>query len=78
MGEKMCKTKLLQISYSILTSGSIPVLYTGTPAQATLKIMEVHQISSRPDIRPDNPAFFDIRYPAEYQIVMPDIRPDIR
>jgi hypothetical protein len=22
-----------------------------------------------PDIRPDNPAFFDIRYPAGYQIV---------
>jgi hypothetical protein len=27
-----------------------------------------------PDIRPDNPAFFNIRYPAGYQIVMPDIR----
>jgi hypothetical protein len=36
----------------------------------------------RPDIRPDNPAFFDIRYPAGYQIALPDIRegriPDIR
>jgi hypothetical protein len=31
-----------------------------------------------PDIRPDNPAFFDIRYPAGYQIAQPDIRPDIR
>jgi hypothetical protein len=36
-----------------------------------------------PDIRPagypaDNPAFFDIRYPAGYQIALPDIRPDIR
>jgi hypothetical protein len=31
-----------------------------------------------PDIRPDNPAFFYIRYPAGYQIVMPDIRPDIQ
>jgi hypothetical protein len=31
-----------------------------------------------PDIRPDNPAFFHIRYPARYQIAMPDIRPDIR
>jgi hypothetical protein len=32
-----------------------------------------------PDIRPDNPAFFDIRYPAgyRYQIALPDIRPDI-
>jgi hypothetical protein len=26
-----------------------------------------------PDIRPDNPAFFDIRYPAGYQIALPDI-----
>jgi hypothetical protein len=31
-----------------------------------------------PDIRPDNPAFFDIRYTAGYQIALPDIRPDIR
>jgi hypothetical protein len=28
----------------------------------------MHRISGRPDIRPDNPAFFDIRYPAGYQI----------
>jgi hypothetical protein len=27
-----------------------------------------------PDIRPDNPACFDIRYPAGYQIALPDIR----
>jgi hypothetical protein len=29
-----------------------------------------------PDIQgwPDNPAFFDIRYPARYQIALPDIR----
>jgi hypothetical protein len=38
----------------------------------------MHRISSRPDIRPDNPAFFDIRYPAGYQIALLDIRPDIR
>jgi hypothetical protein len=31
-----------------------------------------------PDIRPDNPAFFDILYPAGYQIALPDIWPDIR
>jgi hypothetical protein len=31
-----------------------------------------------PDIRPDNQAFFDIRYPAGYQIALPNIRPDIR
>jgi hypothetical protein len=27
-----------------------------------------------PDIRPDNPAFFYIRYPVGYQIALPDIR----
>jgi hypothetical protein len=32
------------------------------------------RISGRPDIRPDNPAFFDIRYPAGYRIALPDIR----
>jgi hypothetical protein len=26
-----------------------------------------------PDIWPDNQAFFDIRYPAGYQIALPDI-----
>jgi hypothetical protein len=39
-----------------------------------------------PHIWPDNPAFFDILYPAGYNIVLPDIRkgrildirPDIR
>jgi hypothetical protein len=30
----------------------------------------MHRISGRPDIRPDNPAFFD---PAGYQIGQPDI-----
>jgi hypothetical protein len=34
----------------------------------------MHRISVRPDIPPDNPAFFDIRYPAGYQIARPDIR----
>jgi hypothetical protein len=38
----------------------------------------MHRISGRPD----NPAFFGIRYPAGYQIGQPDIRygriPDIR
>jgi hypothetical protein len=36
----------------------------------------------QPDIRPDNPAFFVIRYLAGYRISLPDIRegriPDIR
>jgi hypothetical protein len=35
----------------------------------------MHRISGWPDIRPDNPAFFDIRYPAGNQIALPDIRP---
>jgi hypothetical protein len=34
----------------------------------------MHRISGRPD----NPAFFYIRYPAGYQITLPDIRPNIR
>jgi hypothetical protein len=36
----------------------------------------MHRISGWPDtgIRPDNLAFFDIRYPAGYQISLPDIR----
>jgi hypothetical protein len=32
------------------------------------------KIRDAPDIRPDNPAFFDIRYPAGYRIAPPDIR----
>jgi hypothetical protein len=43
-----------------------------------VSILGMHRISGQPDIRPDNPAFFDFRYPAGYQIVLPDIRPDIR
>jgi hypothetical protein len=35
-------------------------------------------VRDAPDIRPDNPAFFYIRYPAGYQIELPDIRPNIR
>jgi hypothetical protein len=34
----------------------------------------MHRISGQPDIGPDNPAFLDIRYPARYQIVLPDIQ----
>jgi hypothetical protein len=41
------------------------------------KLLGMHRISGRPDIQPDNPAFFDIRYPAGYQ-ALPDIRLDIR
>jgi uncharacterized protein YmfQ (DUF2313 family) len=32
----------------------------------------MHLISGQPDIRPDNPAFFYIRYPAGYQITLTD------
>ena len=42
----------------------------------------MHRISGWPVIRPDNPAFFDFRYPAGYRIRQSDIRspkkPDIR
>jgi hypothetical protein len=40
--------------------------------------VRVPLIRDAPDIRPDKPAFFAIRYPAGYQIALPDIRPDIR
>jgi hypothetical protein len=33
----------------------------------------MHLISWRPYIRLENPGFFDIQYPAEYQITLPDI-----
>jgi hypothetical protein len=42
--------------------------------------LKMHQIivsvltRDAPDIRPDNPAFFYIRYPARYKIALPDIR----
>jgi hypothetical protein len=35
-------------------------------------------LGNAPGIRLDNPAFFDIRYPAGYQIALSDIRPDVR
>jgi hypothetical protein len=38
----------------------------------------MHRISDRPDIRPDNPAFFYILYLAGYRISLPYIQPDIR
>jgi hypothetical protein len=34
----------------------------------------MHLISCPPYIRLDNLAFFDIQYPAEYQITLPDIQ----
>jgi hypothetical protein len=43
-----------------------------------LAVLITINIRDAPDIRPDNPAFFDIRYPAGYQIALSDIRPDIR
>jgi hypothetical protein len=58
---------------------SIPVLKPGVEA---FEPFPVHQGSiyfrDSPDIRPDNPAYFDIRYPAGYRISLPDIRPEIR
>jgi hypothetical protein len=34
----------------------------------------MHRISVWPDIWPDNPSFFDILYPAGFQIALLDIR----
>jgi hypothetical protein len=47
---------------------SIGQLSFGTGSYLTVKKRNA------PDIWPDNPAFFDIRYPAGYQIALPDIR----
>jgi hypothetical protein len=35
---------------------------------------KVKKSRDAPDIWPDNPAFFYIRYPARYKIALPDIR----
>jgi hypothetical protein len=40
--------------------------------------MTIFLLGIAPDIRPENPALFYFRYPAGYQIALPDIRPDIR
>jgi hypothetical protein len=40
----------------------------------TLIVCKMVLSRDAPDIRPDNPAFSDIRYPAGYQIALPDIR----
>jgi hypothetical protein len=45
---------------------------TGGPTHAILIAMECLALLNRD--APDNPAFFDIRYPAGYQIELPDIR----
>jgi hypothetical protein len=45
-----------------------PVLF------ATRKL-GMHRISRQTDFRPDNPTFLYIRYPAGYQIALPDVRP---
>jgi hypothetical protein len=39
-----------------------------------MSAIEMHRISGWPDIRPDNPVFFAIRYPAGCQMALPDIR----
>jgi hypothetical protein len=42
--------------------------------EKTIIIKFFIKVSTRdaPDIRPDNPAFFDILYPAGYQIALPE------
>jgi hypothetical protein len=52
----------------------VPTLSSKTRIVSLLLLLGMHRIS----VRADNAAFFDIRYPAGYQIGQPDIRPDIR
>jgi hypothetical protein len=62
------KTKILNPTEDGIESS---LLYSRiTKTSFYLKRLGMHQISGRPD----NPAFFDIRYPAGYQIALPDIR----
>jgi hypothetical protein len=56
----------------------LPPVSSKEHSKALLKNDILINTGDAPDIRPDNPAFFDIRYPAGYQIALPDIRPDIR
>jgi hypothetical protein len=53
-------------------------IYKGCIGETLSNIFPNLQIRDAPDIWPDNPAFFDIRYPAGYQLGQPDIRADIR
>jgi hypothetical protein len=55
-------------------SGSATLGLTKSTAGKQKFEIGMHRISGWPDIRPDNPAFFDIWYPAGYQIALPDIR----
>jgi hypothetical protein len=48
------------------------------PNNSILGIFDNVPFRDVPDTRPDNPAFFDILYPAGYQIALPNIRLDIR
>jgi hypothetical protein len=51
-----------------------PFILGEGPDHLDFYLLGMHRISGQPDIRPDNPVFFNIRYPAGYQIVLPDIR----
>jgi hypothetical protein len=54
---------LLKVKTQVLTSGISQNSQKGF-------YLGMHWISGWPDIRPDNPAFFDIRYPAGYRILL--------
>jgi hypothetical protein len=65
-------TLVLRIRTSIRTFWSVSDLYWYEYTQKT--IFACVKIRDAPDIRPDNPAFFYIRFPAGYQIALPDIQ----
>jgi hypothetical protein len=64
------------IPYYINVSVSHTVWKKSSPVRQTYLLNSgiIFSVRDAPDIRPDNPAFFDIRYPAGYQIALPDIR----
>jgi hypothetical protein len=51
---------------------SVPLYRIPVPILYQFRLFKITR--DAPDIRPDNPAFFYIRYPAGYQIALPDIR----
>jgi Asp-tRNA(Asn)/Glu-tRNA(Gln) amidotransferase B subunit len=51
---------------------ALPVLAEQQPMITQVKQTLGIQARDAPDIRPDNPAFFYIQYPAGYQIELPD------
>jgi hypothetical protein len=63
---------------SAITSLDLLIVHAYSTGTGTGTVYHIY-CRDAPDIRPDNSAFFDIRYPAGYQIALPyryPVRPD--